>query len=263
MHISILSCLFLSATALHLRSQQVSTSRDNVDLMQPLELLVQLFGQAFDSTTQALESALLQRLYPDTYTQVQGELDACEDQFWNNQATAMQNANSQLMRFADSCGAADPTAVINQMVQDTLGSMLTLTCQDVSVDLVGDALRLLASSLNFQPSQPQQVNGLYLQPLIQAAGDLAQNEGISKSTLNQTSNDTEAFIDTLNAALDSLATTGGPTKEELAALIRAEEALFADYGAEYSEIIRDASQYISQAVRVTCAFAAPAMSILR
>jgi len=128
---------------------------------------------------------------------------------------------------------------------------------------VGDSLRLLANSLDFQSSQPQEVNSLYLQPLVQAAGDLAQSQGISRSAINQTNVDTEAFIDALNEVLDSLATSGGPTKEELAALIRAQQTLFTDYSAEYSEIIREASQYISQAVRVTCAFAAPAISLLR
>lgn len=263
MHLWLLPCLLLCSSALHLRSQQIANSRDNVDLLQPLELLVQLFGQAFDTTTQALETQLLQRLYPDTYTQIQGELDDCEEQFWDSQATALQNANTQLMKFADSCGSADPTVVVNQLVQDTLASMLSATCQDVSVDLVGDSLRLLANSLDFQSSQPQEVNSLYLQPLVQAAGDLAQSQGISRSAINQTNVDTEAFIDALNEVLDSLATSGGPTKEELAALIRAQQTLFTDYSAEYSEIIREASQYISQAVRVTCAFAAPAISLLR
>lgn len=263
MHFWLLPCLLLSASALHLRSQQIANSRDNVDLLQPLELLVQLFGQAFDTTTQALETQLLQRLYPDTYTQVQSELDDCEEQFWNSQATTLQNANTQLMKFADSCGSADPTVVVNQLVQDTLASLLTTTCQDVSVDLVSDSLRLLANSLGFQPSQPQEVNSLYLQPLVQAAGDLAQDQGISRSAINQTNVDSEAFIDALNVILDNLATTGSPTRDELAALIRAQETLFTDFSAEYSEIIREASQYISQAVRVTCAFATPAISILR
>ena len=256
-------CLLLCISALNLRAAQSSSSTDDLDLFQPVELMIQLFGQAFDSTTQALETNLLQTLYPDNYSDIQNQLDQCEEDFWNAQAATLQGVNSQLTSFAQACGAADPTEAVLKLIQGTLAGMLVSTCQDLPVDLVSDVLRLLTNSLGFQPSAPQEVNGLYIQPLTQASLDVAHDQGLSNQAVNATTVEIQQVVNAINQVMDDFAANGSITTEELTELIQNTEDLFGAYGADYSEIIQDSARYISQAVRVTCAFATPALSLIR
>ena len=279
MKVLLLSALCFTAFSANLRSAQ--SSMMSVDLLQPVELFIQLFGQTFDTTTQALETQFLTMLYPDTFTDVQGQLDTCEANFWASQVTDLQAINADMWGLVTACTAEDPAAPINQLIQDTLTLMATFSanCEGLSVDLPGDINNLVAASIvqGFQYVQPWtgplaqwsaaavaplEPSASYVQPVTQLTDSVALMAGVTADTVTQTDTDVTASINSWNQVLNNLAANGSLSQDDIVAALGSELALLNDGGASFGQVIQSSAQYLVQAVQATCSFAGPLLSLV-
>ena len=272
----LLCSISLSALSVNLRASQ---SLPSIDLFQPIELTLQLFGQAYDSTTQGLELQLLQMLYPDTATDVQAQLDQCEEDFWNSQVTGLQTINTDMWNLAGACAAEDPSTLVNQLVQDSLTLMATVTaqCDGLSVDLMGSINTLIATSIvqGYQfvtpwtgplaqwtaaSVAPLEVTPDYLQPVTQVTDSLAATAGVAPDTITQTDTDLSAIVTAWNTVLNNIAATGSLSADDISAALTAQLALLNDEGTQYGDVMQATAGYIGQAVQGLCSFVGPILS---
>ena len=275
MHAFVLSLLALSVMGANLRQAP------QVDLLQPVELLSQLFGQAFTTTTQSLELQLLTMLYPDTATDVQAQLDTCEDKFLAGNTQALQTLNGDILGLGLACASEDPTAPVTKLVQDTLQIMASIAapCDDLKVDLVGDIENLIAASIVqgvqfsgqwFGPLAqwtaasltPLEGGVQYLQPVVQGVGSVAGAVGVSDETLGKANTDATASVGAWTTVLNDIA-AGTLTQDDVRAALDSVLPLTNDFGAVYGDVANGAAAYANQGVTAICAFVAPLLEFLQ
>ena len=275
MHAVVLSLLCLSVMGANLRQAAP------VDLMQPLELLSQLFGQAFTTTTQSLELQFLTLLYPDNAQDVQAQLDTCEDKALAGNTQALQTLNGYILGLGQACASEDPTAPVNKLIQDTLQILASIAapCDDLQVDLVGDIENLIAASI-IQGAQytgpwfgpltqwtaasltPLESGVQYLQPVVQAAGSVAGAAGVTDDTLGKANTDVNASVGAWTAILDNIA-AGALTQDDIKAALDSELPIVNDFGAVYGDVAKNGAQYANQAVAAVCSFVGPLFAFLQ
>ena len=276
-----MNALLLSALCLTAFGASIRSSQAQVDLLQPEELSVQLFGQAFDTLTQSLETQFITMLFPDNFADVQAQLDTCEDNFWNGQVTDLQAINADLWNLLNACTADDPTAPVTQLIQDTLTLMASVTaqCDTLTVDLPGAINNLIAASIvqgiqftapwvgpltewTAASATPLESLPQYLAPLSNVATSLASTLGVPQESIDQANTDLNSEITTGNTLLNDLANTGTVTQDDVVAALNAELALANDGMTQFGQIVSSSAQYVTQAVSATCSFAGPVLAML-
>ena len=262
--------LCLSAFGAHLRAEQSQGS---------MAAMAQMSQQFLDTMTNLTAGFLLQQMYPDNFQQVQAELDTCIDTAVQNSMNATQSALTDSFNIMNACSAADPGAVVTQLMQDTLNSMTYLIAPQCtfSVNLMGDLNNFLASAtaqgFNFlgpmtsffsmmnqfmAPGMNQMTASMTqsMQPYLTAMNSMTETleeaMGVSQADSDKLNTDLGTLMTDSNTLTNDFFTTGNVTAADVLATIVDSETIMGDVATEMNEVVANMQAYLVQGVDQMC-----------
>ena len=264
------SVLCLCVLGANLRSEQ-----SQVSMFPGMDAMTQMSQQFLDSITNLTAGMILQQLYPDNFQQVQAELNTCIDTAVQNSLNATQSAFTDSFNVMNACMAADPGAVVTQLIQDTLNSMTYLIAPQCtfSVNLMGDLNNFFATAIaqgmsfmgpmtsfftqinQFMAPGMNQMMGTMtqsMQPYIDAANSMTASIGESMGISVDDANKLTTDLNTLAADTTTVLMTGNMTQADALELITDGETLMADMTTEMNDVVASIEGYLVQGVDQMC-----------
>lgn len=262
--------LCLCALGANLRSEQSQFS-----MFPGMDSMTQMSQQFLDTITNLTAGMILQQIYPDNFQQVQAELDTCIDQAVQNSLNATQSAFTDSFNVMNACSAADPGAVVTQLIQDTLNSMTYLIAPQCtfSVNLMSDLNNFLAAAISqgmsfmgpmtsffsmmnqfIAPGMNQMMGTMTqsMQPFIATTNSMTESMeelmGISSADADKLATDLSTLMTDSNTAMMS----GNLTQAQALLLITDGETIATDVMTQMNDAVSSIEGYLVQGVDQMC-----------
>lgn len=237
--------------------------------------MTQMSQQFLDTITNLTAGMILQQIYPDNFQQVQAELDTCIDQAVQNSLNATQSAFTDSFNVMNACSAADPGAVVTQLIQDTLNSMTYLIAPQCtfSVNLMSDLNNFLAAAISqgmsfmgpmtsffsmmnqfIAPGMNQMMGTMTqsMQPFIATTNSMTESMeelmGISSADADKLATDLSTLMTDSNTAMMS----GNLTQAQALLLITDGETIATDVMTQMNDAVSSIEGYLVQGVDQMC-----------
>ena len=265
--------LCLCAFGSNLRAEQASGTVPGMAAM------AQMSQQFLDSITNLTAGFLLQQMYPDNFQQVQAELNTCIDTAVQNSLNATQSALTDSFNVMNACMAADPGAVVTQLIQDTLNSMTYLIAPQCtfSVNLMGDLNNFLATAtaqgFNFMgpmtsfftmmnqfmaPGMNQMTASMAqsMQPYLTAMNSMTESweesMGVTPADADKLTADLNTLMTDTTTLTNDFLTTGNVTSADVLATLNDSATVMADAMTQMNEIVASMEAYLVQGTDQMC-----------